>query len=699
MNQSLDCGIGGTQTSTLETTAPATVPRGDSFTVTLAPSGPAGKADGAEIKNMVTTFVAPAGSSIVGGSAVTSGGSGTLGAVSTTISGNTIQLKVPGPIANGASFVNPTLSFDLTATGVAGTNLSVKFKQSGGYTLTAAGSFNVSCDASPQASLTTTQITSNETTTTTGVTTTAGSGTTSTTQPQPVVSYEEWSPDASCGTVQTTTAPENVESVTITALGAAGGRGGGQGGGGTSDAGSGGSIVSTFPATAGQTFAAVVGCAGANGGSHSNSGHPDGYSDGGGTGRGSVIAGITGASGGQGGGSTAVCTTAACKAEDFNSAPIVVAGGGGGGGVSNCAGTPAGRGGNGGNASSTALGGGQGPSGANGAQGGNSGGSTGGGGAGAGGVNSNGGSGNGGSAPNGSGGAGLNVVGGGGGGGYIGGGAGGNSNTGCKGGGGGGGGSSWAGNAGTSTTFGSATEAAGVVLRFKVVVDPEPCGVDVVPFDDADDLVGQQYQDFEGRAPTFAEQDLWIGGINRCEESADELIVSLLETDQTLDEARLVRLYIAFFKRPPDPSGYAFWQSRLDAGYGLIRAADHFANSSEFIRTYGSLSNEDFIELVYENVLGRPSDPTGKAFWLNRLNNRTANRGTVMINFSESSENTRERTEEVQVFRMFRGMRGRFPSGTEFWALVDPINDDGKTLADAANAIRTSTAYADRVNP
>ncbi|HWJ97633.1 MAG TPA: hypothetical protein VNQ33_05695, partial [Acidimicrobiales bacterium] len=75
VSQKLDCGIGGTQTVGLITTAPATVAPGGTFTVVLQPNG-SGKADGAEIKNMTTTFVAPTGSQIVAGSATTSGGSG-----------------------------------------------------------------------------------------------------------------------------------------------------------------------------------------------------------------------------------------------------------------------------------------------------------------------------------------------------------------------------------------------------------------------------------------------------------------------------------------------------------------------------------------------------------------------------------------------------------------------------------------------
>ncbi len=138
VSQSLSCGIGGTQTASLNTTAPANVNQNDTFTVSLAPNG-GGTASGAEIKNMVTTFNVPSGASIVAGSASATGGSGTLGNVSVAIVGTTVKLTVPGPIANGKSFVNPTLKFNLKATGAAGATIKTQFKQSGAYTLTAAG--------------------------------------------------------------------------------------------------------------------------------------------------------------------------------------------------------------------------------------------------------------------------------------------------------------------------------------------------------------------------------------------------------------------------------------------------------------------------------------------------------------------------------------------------------------------------------
>ena len=217
-----------------------------------------------------------------------------------------------------------------------------------------------------------------------------------------------------------------------------------------------------------------------------------------------------------------------------------------------------------------------------------------------------------------------------------------------------------------------------------------------MPFASTTALVDRQFLDFRGRVATTGEKAAWVGPIDGCTATADGLISSLVPVDQTLDDARLVRLYLAFFKRPPDPSGFAYWQRQLDNGRGLVNAAKKFAESSEFKTTYGSLSNPAFVELVYVNVLDRASEPTGKAFWVKRLDNKTKNRGDVMINFSESSENVTKRRGAVDVFRLHRGMLQAFPGKAAFEALLAPITAGTGTLADAAHSVRIGTAYAAR---
>jgi hypothetical protein len=224
-----------------------------------------------------------------------------------------------------------------------------------------------------------------------------------------------------------------------------------------------------------------------------------------------------------------------------------------------------------------------------------------------------------------------------------------------------------------------------------------PAVADIVPFASATALIQQQFQDLAGRAPTPTELSTWVTGITNRTLLADDLIVGLVPADQQLDDARLVRLYLAYFRRPPDPSGFAHWTRVLDSGRGLSVAAQQFAESPEFVRTFGSLSNSGFIDLVYQTVLGRAPDATGKVWWLTRLDAGTRNRGDVMVNVSESAENTRKKRPHVDVFRLHRAMLGTFPTRDAFWFLVDAITDGSGDLADVAHTLRHSDAYAARV--
>ena len=62
-----------------------------------------------------------------------------------------------------------------------------------------------------------------------------------------------------------------------------------------------------------------------------------------------------------------------------------------------------------------------------------------------------------------------------------------------------------------------------------------------------------------------------------------------------------------------------------------------FAESAEFIATYGATSDEQFVDLVYANVMGRPADADGRAYWLQQLATGLS-RGEMMTGFSESVE-------------------------------------------------------------
>jgi hypothetical protein len=103
------------------------------------------------------------------------------------------------------------------------------------------------------------------------------------------------------------------------------------------------------------------------------------------------------------------------------------------------------------------------------------------------------------------------------------------------------------------------------------------------------------------------------------------------------DQAKITRLYQAFFGRAPDSAGLAHWSGLHAGGAGLDDIAGFFVESAEFASTYGALTDEQFIDLVYANVLQRSPDQEGRNFWLAAVAGG-ADRGEIMVQFSESAE-------------------------------------------------------------
>lgn len=103
------------------------------------------------------------------------------------------------------------------------------------------------------------------------------------------------------------------------------------------------------------------------------------------------------------------------------------------------------------------------------------------------------------------------------------------------------------------------------------------------------------------------------------------------------------RLYQAAFDRVPDSEGLGYWIDRLDSGTTTLNAvADSFIHSPEFIRTYGTpgtVSNAQYVELLYNHTLGRVSDQQGYNYWVSKLDQHATNRGDLLAFFSESNEN------------------------------------------------------------
>ncbi len=95
----------------------------------------------------------------------------------------------------------------------------------------------------------------------------------------------------------------------------------------------------------------------------------------------------------------------------------------------------------------------------------------------------------------------------------------------------------------------------------------------------------------------------------------------------------VVRLYAAAFLREPDLDGFVHWRY---SGLTVRQMATYFMSSEEWVTSYGDLSADEFVDLIYQNVLDRSPDDQGLAYWTEIVgaNGRTA----VLLGFSESQE-------------------------------------------------------------
>ncbi|MFC7517193.1 DUF4214 domain-containing protein [Herbaspirillum sp. GCM10030257] len=100
------------------------------------------------------------------------------------------------------------------------------------------------------------------------------------------------------------------------------------------------------------------------------------------------------------------------------------------------------------------------------------------------------------------------------------------------------------------------------------------------------------------------------------------------------------RLYQAAFDRKPDLGGLGTWIDLMDKGMSLTEVSSYFQRSDEFKTLYGTTVSDDrFVELLYQNVLDRLPDPGGYATWKGVLEAKSWTREQVLIGFSESTEN------------------------------------------------------------
>ena len=233
----------------------------------------------------------------------------------------------------------------------------------------------------------------------------------------------------------------------------------------------------------------------------------------------------------------------------------------------------------------------------------------------------------------------------------------------------------------------------GNIRFFDDYVDPPSA-----PFGSWAALVTRITLDLTGTPPTTADLTFWMGALDDGTKTKGDLVDALRTgADNTGNVDPVARLYRAFLGRTPDAGGLQFWVGRRRSGdWTLVRTADQFAASSEFIRKYGALTNRQYVTRIYTDVLGRPADQGGVDYWTRQLDLKRRSRGSVMVGFSESSEYRRKQVENTEVAVNTIFLLGRAPTASQVadWVTRQQAGTPQSVLA---GELLDSQAYANHI--
>ncbi len=122
------------------------------------------------------------------------------------------------------------------------------------------------------------------------------------------------------------------------------------------------------------------------------------------------------------------------------------------------------------------------------------------------------------------------------------------------------------------------------------------------------------YEQLLGRSPDTAGLDFHVsrlaaGGDRSREAFTYAMLFSIEGSRQEVNRA-----YAGLLGRPSDASGESYWTDHLQ-GHGVLDLRVLLMASDEYWRGSGD-SDADWLEALYQDTLGRPSDEGGRAYWL-----------------------------------------------------------------------------------
>lgn len=149
---------------------------------------------------------------------------------------------------------------------------------------------------------------------------------------------------------------------------------------------------------------------------------------------------------------------------------------------------------------------------------------------------------------------------------------------------------------------------------------------------DNEKLFQNIFQDLLARLPSASELQALV---NALPAGRALVIQGLLQQNEYLTK-QVESFYQELLKRAPDADGSAFWVGRLANGVAPEQVLAAIGGSPEYFEQRSS-DNQQFVQQLYQDLLGRTGDQAGVDFWLGTLQ-QGGTRERIVLGFANSKE-------------------------------------------------------------
>ena len=205
-------------------------------------------------------------------------------------------------------------------------------------------------------------------------------------------------------------------------------------------------------------------------------------------------------------------------------------------------------------------------------------------------------------------------------------------------------------------------------------------------------LVRLLYFNFLGRLPAPNEVAFHVQNLNSGMAPAD-LALNFMNTEEFNIVGRFIAgLYVGILTRNAEFAGWLFQRNAVSTGIAPLGSlVTNFLTSQEYTARFGNPTNDQFVRLLYANVLLRtPSDSEVQAH-VNSLNSGLP-RAQLATNFLNSAEFRAGRGPRLTAFVLFATLLSRGPSLVEFEDRIQQIQN-GVAIRTLVQDIMNSTEF------